>query len=152
MTLKKSIQDTKVQELTADLQRVHADFQNYRKRVDAGRAQATKQGELTAIKKLLPVIDTIERATAHIPPELIENQWVQGVAGLTKLLEKTLTDMGVTRIGAGPGTTFDPALHQAIQFDEESTGEQEIITEELQAGYLYKDIPLRHAMVNVKRT
>ena len=59
--------------------------------------------------------------------------------------------MQVTRIEATPGTSFDPEFHQAVQFDEDATGEHEVIDEELQAGYLHNGTPLRHAMVKVTR-
>ena len=141
----------KIAELTADLQRVRADFENYRKRVEQEKANAGSMGEMKSIVKLLPVIDTLERAIAHAPADLAKNPWVQGVVGLRKQLEKSLAAMQVTRIEATPGTSFDPELHQAVQFDEDAAGEHEVIDEELQAGYLLNGTPLRHAMVKVTR-
>ena len=141
----------KIAELTADLQRVRADFENYRKRVEQEKANAGSMGEMKSIMKLLPVIDTLERAIAHAPADLAKNPWVQGVVGLRKQLEKSLAAMQVTRIEATPGTSFDPELHQAVQFDEDAAGEHEVIDEELQAGYLHNGTPLRHAMVKVTR-
>ena len=140
-----------IAELTADLQRVRADFENYRKRVEQEKANAGSMGEMKSIMKLLPVIDTLERAIAHAPADLAKNPWVQGVVGLRKQLEKSLAAMQVTRIEATPGTSFDPELHQAVQFDEDAAGEHEVIDEELQAGYLLNGTPLRHAMVKVTR-
>ena len=141
----------KIAELTADLQRVRADFENYRKRVEQEKANAGSMGEMKSIMKLLPVIDTLERAIAHAPADLAKNPWAQGVVGLRKQLEKSLAAMQVTRIEATPGTSFDPELHQAVQFDEDAAGEHEVIDEELQAGYLLNGTPLRHAMVKVTR-
>ena len=141
----------KIAELTADLQRVRADFENYRKRVEQEKANAGSMGEMKSIMKLLPVIDTLERAIAHAPADLAKNPWVQGVVGLRKQLEKSLAAMQVTRIEATPGTSFVPELHQAVQFDEDAAGEHEVIDEELQAGYLLNGTPLRHAMVKVTR-
>lgn len=138
-------------ELTADLQRTRADFENYRKRVEQEKIAAKNAGQASAIMKLLPVIDNIERAIAHTPVELTDNKWAQGVAGLVKNLEKALEGLNVQRITATPGTKFDPELHEAIQFDEEAEGEQEVIAEELQAGYLLGGQPIRHAMVKVTR-
>ena len=143
--------EQQVGELTADLQRVRADFENYRKRVEQEKANAGSMGEMKSIMKLLPVIDTLERAIAHAPADLAKNPWVQGVVGLRKQLEKSLAAMQVTRIEATPGTSFDPEFHQAVQFDEDATGEHEVIDEELQAGYLHNGTPLRHAMVKVTR-
>lgn len=138
-------------ELTQDLQRTRADFENYRKRSEIERVSARESGQFNAILKLLPVIDNIERAIAHIPAELVDNSWAQGIAGLAKNLEKSLDSLNLKRIDTNPGAIFDPSLHQAVQFDEDATGEQEIIAEELQAGYTLNDIPIRHAMVKVTR-
>jgi molecular chaperone GrpE len=140
-----------VAELTADLQRTRADFENYRKRVETEKQMAKATGEASAVLRLLPVIDNIERAVGHMPAELADDKWAQGVVGLVKNLEKSLENMNLKRIEAMPGTVFDPELHEAIQFDEEAEGEQEVIAEELQAGYLLNGQPIRHAMVKVTR-
>jgi molecular chaperone GrpE len=140
-----------ITELTADLQRTRADFENYRKRVEIEKTAARTNGQASAILKLLPVIDNIERAIAHQPAELADNAWVQGVSGLVKHLEKSLEGMNLKRIDATPGVAFDPELHEAIQFDEESEGEHEVIAEELQAGYTLNGQPIRHAMVKVTK-
>jgi molecular chaperone GrpE len=138
-------------ELTADLQRTRADFENYRKRTEAEKSQARATGEATAILKLLPVIDNIERAITHLPEDLQDNAWAQSVVGLVKQLDKSLDGMNVKRIDAKPGTMFNPELHEAIQFDETAEGDQEVIAEELQAGYTLGGQPIRHAMVKVTR-
>jgi molecular chaperone GrpE len=140
-----------VEELTADLQRTRADFENYRKRVEAEKQSAREAGQAAAILKLLPVIDNIERAVMHMPAELEENKWAAGVAGLVKHLEKMLESLQLRRINAAPGVAFDPELHEAIQFDEDAEGEHEVIAEELQAGYTLDGHPIRHAMVRVTR-
>lgn len=144
--------EQQVGELTLDLQRTRADFENYRKRVDADRAATYQHGQSAAIVKLLPMIDNIERAISHVPADLADNKWAQGVAGLVKNLEKSLEGLNVKRIVATPGTLFDPELHEAIQVDEEAEGEKEVIAEELQAGYMLAGAPIRHAMVKVTRT
>ncbi len=140
-----------VAELTADLQRTRADFENYRKRVEGEKQAARDAGQAGAILKLLPVVDNIERAIAHVPEDLTENKWAQGVTGLVKQLEKSLDNLNIRRIAATPGTVFDPELHEAIQFDEDAEGEQEVIAEELQAGYTLNGQPIRHAMVKVTK-
>jgi len=138
-------------ELTLDLQRTRADFENYRKRVDAEKSAAREAGQASAILKLLPVVDNIERAIAYTPEELQDNKWVQGVGSLVKNLEKSLESLNLKRIDAKPGAPFDPELHEAIQFDEDATGDAEVIAEELQAGYTLNGHPIRHAMVKVTR-
>lgn len=138
-------------ELTADLQRTRADFENYRKRAEGEKAAAREAGQTNAILKLLPVIDNIERAIAYTPEELKDNKWAQGIAGLVKNLEKSLENLNLRRIDASKGSDFNPDLHEAIQFDEDAKGEKEVIADELQAGYLLNGRPVRHAMVRVTR-
>jgi len=143
--------EQKLGELTEDLQRTRADFENYRKRVDADKAFARESGQASAILKLLPVIDNIERSITYTPDDLKDNKWVQGVTSLVKNLEKSLESLNIKRIDSNPGTVFNPDLHDAIQMDEEATGEHEVIAEELQAGYTLNGNPIRHAMVKVTR-
>lgn len=138
-------------ELTLDLQRTRADFENYRKRVEAEKQAAQDLGQTKAIMKLLPVIDTIERAIANVPAELADNAWAKGVAGLSKQLDKQLKDLGLEKIDAKPGTPFNPELHQAVQFDEAAEGDKEVIAEELRAGYILNGAVVRDAMVKVTR-
>lgn len=142
--------EQEVAELTLDLQRTRADFENYRKRVEVEKFMSRASGRVSAIEQLLPVIDTIERAIVHVPKELKDNLWALGIIGASKKLEKSLTDMGVKKIEATPGTPFNPELHAAVQFDE-SDGEHEVVAEELQAGYMLGDDVLRHSMVKVTR-
>ncbi|HTJ73411.1 MAG TPA: nucleotide exchange factor GrpE [Verrucomicrobiae bacterium] len=143
--------EQQIAELTQDLQRTRADFENYRKRVEAEKTAAREAGQAAAILKLLPVIDNIERAVMHVPQDLQENKWAQGVAGLAKNLDKSLETLNLKRIEASEGTEFNPELHEAIQFDEDAEGEKEVIATELQAGYLLNGRPIRHAMVKVTR-
>lgn len=140
-----------IDELTADLQRTRADFENYRKRVEVEKQAAREAGQSAAILKLLPVIDNIERAIAHTPDDIRDHKWVQGIGGLVKQLEKSLDSLNLKRISATPGTPFNPDLHEAIQLDEDAEGEHEVIAEELQTGYTLGGHPIRHAMVKVTR-
>lgn len=141
----------KIAELTTDIQRVRADFENYRKRVETERQAARDYGQKEMIVKLLPVIDNIERAVDHVPAELADNAWAQGIVTLQKNLEKTLTSIGITKIDAQSGALFNPDLHHAVQFDEDSEGDQEVVADELQPGYMLDGHVLREAMVRVTR-
>lgn len=147
---KKEELEQQLGELTLDLQRTRADFENYRKRVDGEKAMAKASGRIGAISQLLPILDTIERAITHTPQDLAKHPWVQGVAQMAKGLDKSLKELNVSRINAKPGVVFDPELHQAVQF-EESEGKNEVIAEELQTGYLLGEDVLRPAMVKVTR-
>ena len=138
-------------ELKNDLQRTRADFENYRKNVESRVSSAQSLGEKKAILALIPMIDDIERAISHLPEDLAENAWAQNVVKMSKNLEKNLSKLGVEKIDSSKGTAFNPELHEAIQFDEESEGEEEVIAEELRAGYTLKGEILRAAMVKVGR-
>ena len=141
-----------IADLTLDLQRTRADFENYRKRVEAEKEMARGSGRAGAILKLLPVVDNIERAITHLPEELRDNTWAISVTNLTKHLDKSLSDMGVERIPAAVGDAFNPDLHDAVQFDEDADGEHEVIAEELQPGYKVDGIVMRPSMVKVTRS
>lgn len=148
---KKPKEDPKQQqinELTADLQRLRADFENYRKRIDQEKKGVAELAKAATIMKLLPVVDTIERAIAHTPDDIADHKWVQGVTSMTKNLEKGLKELDLTRIDATPGTAFDPNLHEAVLM-EEGEGDHEIIAEELRAGYMLGENVVRPSMVKV---
>ena len=140
-----------ITELTTDLQRTRADFENYRKRVETEKKHARENGQISMIMKLIPMIDNIDRAISHIPENLKEDVWAQGVMNLSKNLEKAMQDIGVSKIPAEIGMEFNPNLHDAIQFDEDATGEKEVISEVLQSGYSLNGTPIRHAMVKVTK-
>ena len=140
-----------IDELKNDLQRTRADFENYRKRVELEKSAARDAGESAAVTKLLPAIDTIDRAVADIPTDIADHTWTKGIQGLVKQLDAALAALDVARIDANSGVKFDPELHQAVQFDEDSEGETEVISEQLQAGYLHKGKPLRPAIVKATR-
>ena len=89
-TANTSDKNPKVIELTNDIKRIRADFENYRKRTELDIESARRNGGDAMILKLLPVIDTLERAISHIPSDIAENSWVKGVSGVAKNLNKTL--------------------------------------------------------------
>jgi molecular chaperone GrpE len=153
---KKDIEfEQKIGELTADLQRTRADFENYRKRVDVEKLAARASGKVEATIKLLPIIDNINRAISHMPADLHSNTWAIGVVGLAKNLEKMMNELNLTKIEAKPGMAFNPELHHAVLLDENAEGDsldgEEIVVEELQPGYMLNGNPIRHAMVKVAR-
>ena len=141
----------KLIETVQDLQRTRADFENFRKRHESELVSVRESGQASAILKLLPVIDNIERAISHMPADLKENTWAQGVVGLSKNLDKSLEALNLKRIEAKPGTPFNPDLHEAILMDEGAEGEHEVVESEMQAGYTLNGRPIRHAMVKVTR-
>lgn len=137
-----------VDELTTALQRERADAINIRRRHDEEMANLRTRVKASVIEDLLPVIDNFERALKHTPEDLQGNDFVKGVQGVVKQFEKTLADIGVERIKT-VGEVFNPHVHEAVSM-EEGEGKQEIVSEELQAGYKIGDDVIRHAMVRVK--
>ena len=131
--------DAKITELTNDLQRTRADFENYRKQIDTQKATAINLARLDTVEKLLPLLDDIDRAISSTP----------ALKPLEKSLEKTVKELGLTKIEATPGSDFNPDFHDAISM-EDAGGEKEVIAEVLRPGYLYGSEVLRPAMVKVK--
>lgn len=139
--------EKQIAQLTDALQRERADAANLRRRHDEQISGLRTSVKAHVIKDLLPVIDNFERALKHVPNELEGNDYVNGIQGVVKQFEKTLTDIGVERIKT-VGESFDPHLHEAVSA-EEGDG-PETVSEELQAGYKLGDDVIRHAMVRVK--
>ncbi len=138
-------------DLKLDLQRTRADFENYRKNTENRISSAQKLGEKKAILQLLPIVDDIERAITHLPEELKGNPWAENVVKMHKNLDKNLAKIGVKKIDARAGAVFNPELHEAVQFDESSDGDREIVAAELRAGYMVDGDVLRASMVKVAR-
>jgi molecular chaperone GrpE len=137
-----------VAELTEALQRERADVINIRRRHDEQIASLKGMVKAQVVRELLPAIDNLERALLHTPKDLKNHDYVKGVSGVVKQFQKTLHDLGVTKIKT-IGEPFDPRLHEAVSM-EPGDGTREIVTEELQSGYALGDEVLRHAMVKVK--
>ncbi len=143
-----------VKELTEALQRERADATNIRRQYDEQLASLQSAVKANVVRELLPVIDNFERALKHMPPteayaadsKLLD--WIEGVKKVLAQFEKVLADLGVTRIPTS-GQAFDPRYHEAVSM-EEGDGSQEIVSEELQAGYRLGEDVIRHAMVHVK--
>jgi molecular chaperone GrpE len=135
-------------QLTEALQRERADAVNLRRRHDEQVASLRTAVKASVVKDLLPIVDNFERSLKHVPADLQSNDYIKGIEGIVKQFEKTLADLGVERIKT-VGEPFDPLLHEAVSM-EDGDGDQEIVSEELQAGYRIGDDIIRHAMVRVK--
>ena len=126
-------------------QRVQADFENFRRRTKATRAEAYEDGAREFIKQLLPVVDNLERAIAQ---DSSDEQLMTGVKLVYKQLMETLEKRGVTVIDR-PGEKFDPNLENAVMQGTADEGEPGTVCAVLQKGYRMGDFVLRHAMVKV---
>lgn len=129
----------KIVELTADLQRTRADFENFRKQVEAQRETAKKTTELATVYKMLSLLDDLVLAFANY----------KELEPLEKSLAKTLKELKLERIVTDEGVEFNPDLHEAVMVEGE--GEKEVIAETLRPGYYYESEILRPAMVKVKK-
>ncbi len=131
--------EEKIVELVNDLQRTRADFENYRKQVEAQRENAKKTAQLATVYKILPLLDDIDRAVgsyAELKP-------------LEKSLDKTLKELNLVKVKSEPGTEFNPDIHDAVMV--EGDGEKEVVAETLRPGYYYENELLRPAMVKIKK-
>jgi len=135
--------------LTEALQRERADVINVRRRHDEQVSGLKSMVKSQIISELLPVVDNLERALKFVPEELQRNDYIKGIQGVIKQFEKTFADIGVERIKT-TGEPFNPDLHEAVGI-EEGKGEQEVVVEELQGGYMIGSEVIRHAMVKVAR-
>ena len=129
----------KIAELTNDLQRTRADFENFRKQIEVQKENERKATKLATVYKVLPLLDDLDRAIATYAE----------LAPLVKSLEKTLKELGLSKIESSEGTDFNPDVHNAVMV--EGDGEKEVIAETMRPGYSYEGEVLREAMVKVKR-
>lgn len=144
---KKDKKDEKIEELTDRLTRQIAEFDNFRKRTEKEKSQMYEIGAKDIIEKILPVVDNFERGLDAAAEEK-ENPFVQGMDKIYKQLMTTLEEIGVKPIEA-VGQEFNPDFHNAVMHvDDEALGEN-IIAEEFQKGYMYRDSVVRHSMVKV---
>ena len=145
---KKDPKEEKIAELTDRLQRLMAEFDNFRKRTEKEKASMYDMGASAAIEKILPVVDNFERGLSSVPEDQREGAVYTGMDMIYKQLVKTLTDLGVEPMNA-KGSEFDPNLHNAVMQVENEELPENTVAEELMKGYTYKGNVLRHAMVSV---
>ena len=145
---KKDKKDEKIEELTDRLTRQMAEFDNFRKRTDREKSQMYEVGAKDVIDKILPVVDNFERGLGAVTEEEKEDPFVKGMEQIYKQLMTTLEGIGVKPIEA-VGNEFDPDFHNAVMHVEDEEVGENIIVEEFQKGYMYRDSVVRHSMVKV---
>ena len=145
---KKDKKDEKIEELTDRLTRQMAEFDNFRKRTEKEKSQMYEIGAKDIIEKLLPVVDNFERGLDAVKEEDKEDPFIQGMEMVYKQLMTVLGELGVKPIEA-VGKEFDPNLHNAVMHVEDENFGENIIAEEFQKGYMYRDSVVRHSMVKV---
>ena len=132
--------EAKITELVNDLQRTRADFENYRRAVEQQREIYGETVKESTIKKILPLLDNIDRAIAAQP---------EAMGPLTQGFEKTLKELKLEKIIPAVGDEFNPDLHNAVMV--EGDGEEETIAEVLQPGYIYDGQLVREVLVKVAK-
>ena len=145
---KKDKKDEKIEELTDRLTRQMAEFDNFRKRTEKEKSQMYEVGAKDIIEKILPVVDNFERGLDAVKEEDKEDPFVQGMEKVYKHLLTTLEGIEVKPIEA-VGQPFDPNFHNAVMHVEDENFGENIVAEEFQKGYTYRDSVVRHSMVKV---
>ena len=145
---KKDKKDEKIEELTDRLTRQMAEFDNFRKRTEREKSQMYEIGAKDIIEKILPVVDNFERGLGSVPEEEKNAPFVEGMEKIYKQLMTTLESVGVKPIEA-VGQEFNPDFHNAVMHVEDENFGENIVAEEFQKGYTYRDSVVRHSMVKV---
>ena len=136
----------KIDQLEDRVKRQMAEFENFRKRTDKEKQAMFDTGAKSVIEKILPVVDNFERGLDVAEDK--EDPFVQGMEKIYKQFLTALDGMGVKAIEA-VGNEFNPDFHNAVMHVEDETVGENIIVEEFQKGYMYKDSVVRHSMVKV---
>lgn len=132
------------------LLRVHADFENYKKRMARDMEEFRRMATEGLIERLLPVLDNFDRALQHAAQDTDPKHIVDGVTLIRKLFEDALKKQGLTDIHS-LGAKFDPHIHEAIAFEETDEKEEGIVVEVFQHGYKLGDKLLRPATVKITK-
>jgi len=134
------------------LQRLQADFENYKKRVARAGDDVAVRAAASLVEKILPVLDAFDLAQAHFSvagDSELESLETKALVQARSLLLDTLRKEGLERID-NAGEVFNPQFHDAVAHVEGDEGGQQIVDEVLRAGYVWKGAVLRPAMVRVK--
>ncbi len=145
---KKDKLEERIEELEDRVKRQMAEFDNFRKRTEKEKSHMYEVGARDIIEKILPVVDSFERGLASVPEEEKGNPVIEGMDKIYKQFITALSDLGVAPIEA-VGQEFDPNFHNAVMHVEDESLGENIVAEEFQKGYLYKESVLRHSMVKV---
>ena len=145
---KKEKWEERIEELEDRVKRQMAEFDNFRKRTEKEKSHMYEVGARDVIEKILPVVDNFERGLAVVTEEDKANPVIDGMEKTYRQLMTVLTDLGVTPIQA-VGEEFDPNFHNAVMHVEDEELGENVVAEEFQKGYMYKDTVIRHSMVKV---
>lgn len=145
---KKDKKDIRIEELTDKYKRTMAEFDNFRKRTEKEKAAMYEIGAKDIIEKILPIVDNFERGFQTLSEEEKAAPFADGMDKVYKQLMKALEEAGVKPIEA-VGNEFDPNFHNAVMHVEDETLGENVVAEELQKGYMYREYVVRHSVVKV---
>lgn len=145
---KKDQKDAVIEDLQDRLKRQMAEFDNYRKRTDKEKSAMFEMGASDVVKKLLPIVDNFERGFKSVTEEELQTPFAKGMDMVYKQTIKMLEDLQVKPIEA-VGSEFNPEFHNAVMHVEDDSQGENIIVEEFEKGYTYRDAVIRHSMVKV---
>ena len=145
---KKDPRDAQIEELSDRLKRNMAEFDNFRKRTEKEKSAMFEIGAKDIIERILPVIDNFERGLSSMPEDAKGSSFAEGMEMIYKQLLKNLEEAGVKPIEA-VGRQFDPNFHNAVMHVEDEEQGENVVVQEFQKGYLYRDSVVRHSMVQV---
>jgi molecular chaperone GrpE len=129
-------------------QRTQADFVNYKRRAERERAEEAQVARGDLLTQLLPALDDLERALGHVPDELRDNAWAEGMPLVARQLRLALARAGVERIGA-EGDAFDPRQHEAVAYQPHPGYDEGQVAHVARPGYRIGDRIIRPAQVVV---
>ena len=145
---KKDKKDEQIADLTDKLTRHMAEFDNYRKRTEKEKSAMYEIGAKDVVEKILPIVDNFERGLQSVPEEKKDDPFVDGMDKIYKQMMSTLEGIGVKPIEA-VGKEFNPDFHNAVMHVEDEELGENVVAEEFQKGYMYRDSVVRHSMVKV---
>ena len=145
---KKDPRDAVIDELQDRVKRQMAEFDNYRKRTEKEKSAMFEMGASDVVKKLLPIVDNFERGFKSVTEEELQTPFAKGMDMVYKQTIKMLEDLQVKPIEA-VGSEFNPEFHNAVMHVEDDSQGENIIVEEFEKGYTYRDVVIRHSMVKV---
>ena len=132
-------------------QRARAELANARKRFEKERSEAGQFAMGSLLRKILPVLDDVDRAMKTVPDDLRQHPWVDGVALIQRKFQAVLESEGVKPIEVKPGDPFDPAQHEAMTHEENEERKEGEIIAEVQKGYRFRAEVIRPALVRVAK-
>ena len=145
---KKDKKDAKIEELNEKLVRLMAEYDNYRKRTDREKSAMFEMGAKAMVERIIPIIDNFERGFDCVSDDKKEDAFVQGMEKIYKQMIDSLAEAGVVAIEA-VGKEFDPNIHNAVMHIDDEAYDNNVVVEEFQKGYMYKESLIRCSMVKV---